>query len=223
MIGQIVAFPRGYLPSSCWSPGLHLVIERITILAYVKTPTRGLFTFLLDQAMHVLSMALVVWLSAALGHGERRHDRDGVRCHDDVVQLAMFAALLTVTLFGAILVFETGNAVAGHRGCKGLLLALGPAASGWPARAGRRPGRGPRRATRRRAARGCRARAAPAVRPAARARRPIGGAGRKRGYAEAAAGIAVCVAAWLHGRGRGDALGADRRRGCARGRAPPIF
>jgi hypothetical protein len=43
--------------------GLHLVVERLTILTYVKTPTRGLFTLLFDQTLHMLCIAGVVWIA----------------------------------------------------------------------------------------------------------------------------------------------------------------
>lgn len=124
MARQIVDFPREYLPLVVLISAMHLVIERITILAYLKTPTRGLYTFLLDQSMHVLSMALLIWLyngqAVTSQTGARVATAFGVEM--TVVQLAALAALLTVMLFGRILTFELGNAIVGGEGAKGHLL-----------------------------------------------------------------------------------------------------
>jgi len=99
--------------------GMHLVIERLTILTYVRTPTRGLFTLLFDQTLHLLSIALVVWIA-----GDWTFDSSvvtfGFRLGTPV--LAAIDGLLTVALFGSILVFETGNALLKGDGGKGRLL-----------------------------------------------------------------------------------------------------
>jgi len=107
-----------------WAPavlvtGLHLVIERITITTYLRTPTRGLFTFLMDQAMHALSIALVVWVA---GRSALTATATVFGFTVSIVTLAGICALATVTLFGSILVFETVNAVLGEQ--KGRLLRL---------------------------------------------------------------------------------------------------
>jgi len=107
-----------------WAPavlvtGLHLVIERITITTYLRTPTRGLFTFLMDQAMHALSIALVVWVAGRWAFGAQA-TMYGFTV--STVFLAKICALVTVTLFGSILVFETVNAILGEQ--KGNLLRL---------------------------------------------------------------------------------------------------
>jgi hypothetical protein len=107
-----------------WAPavlvtGLHLVIERITIATYLKTPTRGLFTLLMDQAMHALSIALVVWIS---GRWSFTAGGAAFGVPLSAVQLAKVCALATVMLFGSILVFEMGNAVLGEQ--KGRVLRL---------------------------------------------------------------------------------------------------
>jgi hypothetical protein len=94
--------------------GLHLVIERLTILTYLKTPTRGLFTLLFDQTLHVLSIAVVVWIA-----GGWELDTSAVTFGVElpVARLAAIDGLLTVMLLGSILVFETGNAL--RRGADG--------------------------------------------------------------------------------------------------------
>lgn len=107
-----------------WAPavlvtGLHLVIERITIATYTRTPTRGLFTFLMDQAMHALSIALVVWLSGRMS-ASAPGSVFGVALSP--VGIAKVSAFATVTLFGSILVFETVGAVLGDE--KGGILRL---------------------------------------------------------------------------------------------------
>jgi hypothetical protein len=83
--------------------GMHLCIERLTIMTYVRTPTRGLFTLLFDQTLHLLSITLVVWLA-----GDWSLDAHafafGLRV--PVVGLATIDALLTVMLLGSILAFE---------------------------------------------------------------------------------------------------------------------
>ena len=107
-----------------WAPailvtGLHLVIERVTIATYLKTPTRGLFTFLMDQAMHALAIALVVWVA---GRWSFTASSTMFALPVSTVLLAKICALATVALFGSILVFETANAVLGEQ--KGRLLRL---------------------------------------------------------------------------------------------------
>lgn len=106
---------------------LHAVIERITIVTYLKTPTRGLFTLLLDQAMHVLSIALVVWLAR-----DWRIDTQALTfgVPIGVQALAAGVAVLAVSLFGSILAFETVNAVTGGEGAKGRVLRLDAARVG---------------------------------------------------------------------------------------------
>lgn len=101
--------------------GLHLVIERLTILTYLKTPTRGLFTLLFDQTLHALSIALVVWVA-----GGWSTDVHAVTFGVTVrtFTLAEIAGLVTVSLFGSILVYEARNALrAAHEG-KGSVLRL---------------------------------------------------------------------------------------------------
>jgi hypothetical protein len=99
--------------------GMHLCIERLTIMTYVRTPTRGLFTLLFDQTLHLLSITLVVWLA-----GDWSLDAHafafGLRV--PVVGLATIDALLTVMLLGSILAFETGNALLRGDAGKGRVL-----------------------------------------------------------------------------------------------------
>jgi hypothetical protein len=107
-----------------WGPvlfvtGLHLVIERITIVTYLGTRTRGLFTFLLDQALHVLSIAFIVF---ATGRWSTGASAAVFGIPVSVVGLAELCGLVTVSLFGSILVFETANAVLAES--KGRILRL---------------------------------------------------------------------------------------------------
>lgn len=107
-----------------WAPavlvtGLHLVIERITIATYMKTPTRGLFTFLMDQAMHALSIVLIVWTA---GRWSLVSPGTLLWLHLSPVGLAKVAAFATVTLFGSIFVFEAVGAMSGES--KGRILRL---------------------------------------------------------------------------------------------------
>jgi hypothetical protein len=101
--------------------GMHLCIERLTIVAYVKTPTRGLFTLLFDQTLHLLSIALVVWLA-----GDWSLDTHAVAfgIRVPIIGLAALDGLLAVMLLGSILTFETGNALLSGEAGKGRVLRL---------------------------------------------------------------------------------------------------
>jgi hypothetical protein len=99
--------------------GMHIVIEEITILAYMRTPTRPLYTFVLDQSLHVLSMALLVWL---WGEWEVNASAVSFGIPMTTVQLAALCALGTATLFGSVFVFEVGNTVLVGNEAKGRLL-----------------------------------------------------------------------------------------------------
>jgi hypothetical protein len=166
--------------------GTHILIEEITILAYVRTPTRPLYTFILDQSLHVLSMALLVWLWGewqvtvfAVSFGVRM----------TTVQLASLCALGTATLFGSVFVFEAGNTVLEGNESKGRLLRLD-----WPRLGGM-------------AERGVAIALAVAVHPAlvvvpfiprvVWAVLKTSGRDRSRNLIEAAAGLGVCVASYL--------------------------
>jgi hypothetical protein len=99
----------------------HLVIEKITILAYERTPTRGLFTLLFDQSLHLLSIAAVV---AVVGGGLQPTAVSsvfGITLATRV--LATVVGIVTVALGGSMLAFEAANALAPH-GSKGSLLRL---------------------------------------------------------------------------------------------------
>jgi hypothetical protein len=99
----------------------HLAIEKITILAYERTPTRGLFTLLFDQSLHLLSIAAVV---VAVGGGLRPAAVSTVFGASVTTQvLAVVVGIVTVTLGGSILAFEAANALAPD-GSKGSLLRL---------------------------------------------------------------------------------------------------
>ncbi len=99
----------------------HLAIEKITILAYERTPTRGLFTLLFDQSLHLLSIAVVV---ALVGGGLQPTPASsvfGIAVATRV--LAIVVGIVTVALGGSILAFEAANALAPD-GSKGSLLRL---------------------------------------------------------------------------------------------------
>jgi hypothetical protein len=105
----------------------HVAIEKLTILTYLRTPTRGLFTLVLDQAMHVLSIALLVWL---LGdwHADASASTFGI--HLSIAALASITGLMTCTLLGSIFVFESVNAVRPAGDGKGGVLRMDAARIG---------------------------------------------------------------------------------------------
>lgn len=90
--------------------GAHFVIEKLTIAARIKTPTRGLFVFVFDQTLHILSIVLLVWLTAGWGLTERGRI---LWVEVSASQLAVVDALVTVTLLGSILAFEAAGAFVG--------------------------------------------------------------------------------------------------------------
>ena len=98
----------------------HAVIEKITILTYERTPTRGLFTLLLDQSLHILSIGAVVALAGGLQPAATA-TLFGFPIAARV--LAIVVGIVTVTLGGSILAFEAGNAFA-PGGSKGSLLRM---------------------------------------------------------------------------------------------------
>lgn len=108
-------------PAALLVTGLHLVVERFTILTYLKTPTRGLFTLLLDQTMHALSIALVVWLVGAW-HLDGQAVTFGLTISTRT--LASVVGVLTVSLFGSILAFETVNSIGASEDFKGRVLQM---------------------------------------------------------------------------------------------------
>lgn len=122
-----------YWPVVVMIAGLHLVIEEVTILAYTRTPTRPLYTFLFDQSLHMLSMALLVWL-----WGDWNFNTTAMTfgVHITTVQLAALCAIGTATLLGSIFVFEVGNTVFAGDGSKGRLLKLDRARLGGMAERG---------------------------------------------------------------------------------------
>ncbi len=124
MWSQLVRYPLEVGPVIVLIAGVHFVIEQITILAYMRTPTRGLYTFVLDQALHILSMVLLVWLynGTWVTSPPQVLSTSTFGVPVTLVQLAAFNALLTVTLFGRIFVFEMGNTVLNGEGAKGRLL-----------------------------------------------------------------------------------------------------
>jgi hypothetical protein len=119
--GVVFATVQADWPAVVLVAALHLVIERLTIVTYLRTPTRGLFTLLFDQTLHLLSIAMVVWLSGQWDVGTSAVTF-GLRV--TLPQLAAFDGLLTVMLFGSILTFETVNAVQAPENGKGRVLRL---------------------------------------------------------------------------------------------------
>jgi hypothetical protein len=121
MFAIVFATVRVDWPAVVLVGALHLVIERLTIVTYLKTPTRGLFTLLFDQTLHMLSIAVVVWLAGQWDVGVAAVTF-GIPV--TLPQLAAFDGLMTVMLFGSILAFETVNAVGTHGNGKGRVLKL---------------------------------------------------------------------------------------------------
>jgi len=81
----------------------HSVIELLTVRARNDTPTSGLTVFLLDQALHVTSLAVIAFLLA----GPPAEARSVLFLWPvSTVVLAVIALMATVALFGGILVFE---------------------------------------------------------------------------------------------------------------------
>jgi hypothetical protein len=120
-LGVVFATVRVDWPAVVLVAALHLVIERLTIVTYLRTPTRGLFTLLFDQTLHLLSIAMVVWLAGQWQIGTSAVTL-GLRV--TLPQLAAFNGLVTAMLFGSILAFETVNAVQSPEKGKGRVLRL---------------------------------------------------------------------------------------------------
>lgn len=101
----------------------HLLIEEVTILAYKNTPTRGLFTLLFDQSLHILSISAIALVSGGL-QPTATAMLFGFTVTTRV--LAIIVGFVTVMLGGSILAFEAANALV-PGGSKGSLLRLDPA------------------------------------------------------------------------------------------------
>lgn len=99
----------------------HGLIEIVTILTYRETPTRGLFTFLLDQAMHVVSILAVVWVMDVFDVTTRTLTFGAAISTETLSWIVGFTA---VGFLGSILVFETKNTVLRPANHKGILLQL---------------------------------------------------------------------------------------------------
>lgn len=112
---------RDVWPIVLWVVAAHVGIELLTIRTYTGTRTRGLFTFMLDQALHLISIAVIIWLSGSWV-ADTRVVTFGYEL--DVVALAWLVALMVVSLFGSILVFETLNAFDTRAEGKGRVLRL---------------------------------------------------------------------------------------------------
>ena len=117
LVGQLASVWHAVLLTTA----AHAAIELVTIHAYAETKTRGLFTFLFDQALHVVSIAAVVWL---VGAWEPTSTSVAFGMEVSTARLAQLAGLLTVTLLGSILAFEAANSVFVPQGKKGGLLAV---------------------------------------------------------------------------------------------------
>lgn len=98
----------------------HAAIELVTIAAYRATPTRGLFTFAMDQVLHILSIVLVTWLSGEWLVFDEMTTTFGFTV--STADLTLAVALAAVGLMGSILTFETSNTVLKGRQNKGVIL-----------------------------------------------------------------------------------------------------
>jgi hypothetical protein len=99
--------------------GMHLVIERLTIATYLRTPTRGLFTLVFDQVLHVLSIGLVVWLT---GPWSATTTVNTFGFDIPARALMTLDGLLATGLLGSIVAFETTNALLQGEQAKGRIL-----------------------------------------------------------------------------------------------------
>ncbi|MBA4370738.1 MAG: hypothetical protein C0418_04075 [Coriobacteriaceae bacterium] len=89
--------------------GAHFVIEKLTIAARLGTDSRGLYIFVLDQVLHILSVALLVWLTGQW-NVEPKAVTFGLEL--ETTQLAAICGALTAMLLGSIFAFEAGEAYA---------------------------------------------------------------------------------------------------------------
>ncbi len=90
----------------------HLCIEVGTITARERLRLSGAAVFLLDQVLHVASLALVV---ALVGPGISREVTRTFAFDLTPTQIAVADGVLFVTVLGSILVFEVGHAVGTER------------------------------------------------------------------------------------------------------------
>lgn len=180
-----------------------MVVEKITLLAYQRTPTRGLFTLLFDQSLHILSIAAVLVFARGGLQPAAIATLFGFPVATRV--LAITVGIITVTLGGSILAFEAANALA-PGGSKGSLLRLDLARMvGMVERGGSIV---------------LALAIGPAIGPAAFVPRvawamTLGEDQRRRQLAEAAAGLVLCAIVFLgiHAVTRSSRAGACRRRG----------
>ncbi len=90
--------------------GAHLLIEVITISARARTQMSGLSIFVVDQAMHIFSLVLLVWLAGPL-LTINVSEMFTLGMDLEPTQLAFICGLTAVTFLGSILVFETVRAL----------------------------------------------------------------------------------------------------------------
>ncbi|MDA3936884.1 MAG: DUF3307 domain-containing protein [Actinomycetota bacterium] len=86
----------------------HLLIEVVTITARTRTRMSGLGVFLIDQAMHMSSLAL---LTALAQPRIDIADMTTLGFSLELAQLAFICGLFAVSFMGSILVFETVRAL----------------------------------------------------------------------------------------------------------------
>ncbi|MFA5843769.1 MAG: DUF3307 domain-containing protein [Coriobacteriia bacterium] len=117
----LVGTLRAHWPIVVLVTGAHLVIERLTITTRFRTRTRGLFVFVFDQTLHVLSIVLLIWAMGAW-----TLDRTAVTFGSivGIADLAAACGIITVAFLGSILVFETDVAIEDPENGKGRLLAF---------------------------------------------------------------------------------------------------
>ncbi len=108
-----------YWPAVLLATIAHLLVEPLTVSTYERTRTRGLFTLMLDQTLHVLSIVAAVVLTGAWSM-DPRASAFGFELRTTV--LAAWTGALFVSLFGSIFVFEAVNLVAPEGPGKGEVL-----------------------------------------------------------------------------------------------------
>lgn len=99
---------EGRLPAVALAGLAHLAIEYLTVRARKVADATGLVVFLLDQALHVTSLALI---ALALGPGSTQPLV--IVWNVPLATLGVICGLMTVAFFGAILAFEVHVATLG--------------------------------------------------------------------------------------------------------------
>ena len=97
----------------------HILIEIITLTARSSSRFSGLTVFLVDQAMHIASLVVLVWLASP--KLEIEHITTfGFKLEPELIALA--CAYIAVTFMGAIIIFEVSNSFGPDKWNKNILL-----------------------------------------------------------------------------------------------------